>query len=52
MIYNTSIHENYALSMSVGEIFDVATTSILTSSQVYLNEVLTKAEVLEEINGS
>ena len=48
--YNTTITENYALSMSVGEIFDVVNIPLISGSVITGNIIVTKSQVLEEIN--
>ena len=49
-IYNSTISQNYALSISIAEMTDIALSSILSSSYIYDNVVITNQEVLNEIN--
>ena len=48
--YNTTITENYAMSISVGEIFDVANLPKISRSQIYANEIISKSQILIEFN--
>ena len=48
--YNTTITENYALSISVGEVFDVADIPMISGSTIHGNIIMTKSQVLEEMN--
>ena len=49
---NTTITQNYALSIIIGEILDTASPSALSGCSIYNNYILTKAQVLSEINNS
>jgi hypothetical protein len=48
--YNTTITQNYALSVSIGEIFDVVIPPKLSGCRIYQNHILSKTEFLSEIN--
>ena len=49
-IYNSTISQNYALSVSIAEMTDIALSSIISSSYIYDNVVISDQEVLNEIN--
>ena len=49
-IYNSTISQNYALSVSIAEMTDIALPSILSSSYIYDNVVISNQEVFNEIN--
>ena len=47
---NTTITRNYALSITIGEILDTASPSVIAGCSIYNNYILTKQQVLSEIN--
>ena len=47
--YNTTIRNNYAVSSSVGLLFDVAGVSKVQSSTIEENMVLASSDVLKEV---
>ena len=49
-IYNSTISQNYALSVSIAEMTDIALSSIISSSYIYDNLVISNRVVLNEIN--
>ena len=49
-IFNSTISQNYALSVSIAEMTDIALPSILSSSYIYDNVVISNQVVLNEIN--
>ena len=48
--FNTTITENYALSISVGEVLDVAEIPLISGSAIHGNMIMTKSQIMQEMN--
>jgi len=48
--FNTTITENYALSISIGEVLDVAEIPLISGSAIHGNMIMTKSQIMQEMN--